>query len=720
MIFVSLISWNVLSDKLCVGGGSTTNLESMKREFRYYDTYDTFSLKDGVELTLRPESNYIHTIETIFVGIPEDEKGKLEVTLSEGETGDGECVLQSVISVETVPVGEWFQILVERDVDSRKSYCLRINPVDCGQAPSLLIVGEDFQNKSTEITYFDEEKKEKFLIAVGYREEIEKVYKILLLFFIILIELYVLYKILSLQFRRETIIETLVIATIVLLFIILHFYKLDEYPKGVNVDEMGMLYDAWSLSKYGVDRTLTSFPIYFNNFGNGQSVLYGYLCALFLKLFGTSFFTMRLPAAISSIIILIFGIKIVYLRWGNDKKAIYLFSILYTILPYFVMSSRVALDCNLSLTVSTVYLYYFIKAVQVKKKRYFTIAGIMGGLLLYSYALTWIVLPLFLIIVLLYLLWIKKILFRDVTIMMIPLCILAIPLLLFQWVNIKQLAPLYIGPITIRAIDSYRAALFSWENLLENCSKIFQEIMLRNGPIYSGYQGFMPMLWISIPFAVVGSWYIYTRVCRNLKDRQYSVEGIIGIWFVAQLCVGCILSGQGPTTYRMNGIFFVLLWTIVEGILFVFRKKWIGKQGIMILVVICYIVGSAQFCADYFESNQLASREDCFFEPLDEVVAYINTLPDEKACKDTYIYAGDDWWIYVYMLMANKTSPYDFVLQNGNRQRYQNYIFDFPRLEVDRNANYIIEERYTEELDQLKQENFSLRKIGCYYYGSMQ
>lgn len=716
-VFVTLVVWNMTDNLL---GGEINNLEPIKREFRYYDTYDTFAIEDGIEMVLQPSSNYIHAIETIFVGIVDDKKGSLEITLFAEETFNGEALFQTEIPIEAVPVGEWFEILIKKKVNPQKNYILRINAIDCEQAPSLLVVGEDFQKANTEMVYVNDEKQEKFLVAVAYRKEIKKIYKILLVFLIILIEFYFLYRILPAWPLRERILEIFFIATLAILFIILHFYKLDEYPRGVNVDEMGMLYDAWSLSKYGVDRTLTSFPIYFNNFGNGQSILYGYFCAVLIKLFGNSIFVMRFPAAIASIFTFIYGVKLVRLKWGGDKKAIYLFAILYTISPYFIMSSRVALDCNLSLTVSTVFLYYFIKAVQSKNKGYFVAAGIIGGVLLYSYALTWIALPLFLGIAIFYLFWIKNLSLRNAIVLMIPLCALAIPLLLFQWINITHRAPLHMGPITIRAIDFYRAELFSWKDFLGNCVKIIQGILFKNGPIYSSYQSFMPMLWISVPFAVVGAWHIYTIVCSDITKRQYCIEGIVGLWFAVQFCVGCLLSGQGPTTYRMNGIFFVLLWMILDGILFVFRKEWAGKQGLLILVALSYIIGTVQFSADYFEPSRLASREDCFFEPLDETIEYINTLSIEKASKDTYIYSGDDWWIYVYMLMVNKTSPYDFVLENGNRQHYQNYIFDYPRLELDRNANYIIEERYTDELDQLKQEGFSLKKVGRYYFGSMQ
>ena len=76
------------------------------------------------------------------------------------------------------------------------------------------------------------------------------------------------------------------ILLIMLLAIFLRSYKLEQIPDGINVDEAGMAYDAFCLANFRVDRALNKLPVYFVNFGGGQSVLYGYITAIFIKLFG--------------------------------------------------------------------------------------------------------------------------------------------------------------------------------------------------------------------------------------------------------------------------------------------------------------------------------------------------------------------------------------------------------------------------------------------------
>ena len=59
-----------------------------------------------------------------------------------------------------------------------------------------------------------------------------------------------------------------------------------------------MAYDAFCLSKFMVDRALNKFPVYFVNFGGGQSILYGYVTAIFIKLYGFNLISIRITAVI--------------------------------------------------------------------------------------------------------------------------------------------------------------------------------------------------------------------------------------------------------------------------------------------------------------------------------------------------------------------------------------------------------------------------------------
>ena len=90
------------------------------------------------------------------------------------------------------------------------------------------------------------------------------------------------------KYRKSDIIVWGMFCAVACIALFLHLFCISDIPGGINVDEMGMGYDAWCLAHFGVDRYLKEYPIYLMNFGGGQSALYAYLCATLFRLFGLS------------------------------------------------------------------------------------------------------------------------------------------------------------------------------------------------------------------------------------------------------------------------------------------------------------------------------------------------------------------------------------------------------------------------------------------------
>lgn len=131
----------------------------------------------------------------------------------------------------------------------------------------------------------------------------------------------------------------------IILIIISRIYKFGELPKALGLDEAGTAYDSYCIANYGVDRYLNSFPLYLINFGGGQSALYAYISAIFIKIFGANIITYRLP----TLIVFCIGIICSYLLISEykNKKTALLFTFLIIICPWHIIYSRIGLDCNL-------------------------------------------------------------------------------------------------------------------------------------------------------------------------------------------------------------------------------------------------------------------------------------------------------------------------------------------------------------------------------------
>ena len=146
--------------------------------------------------------------------------------------------------------------------------------------------------------------------------------------------------------------------------------------------------------------------IYFLNFDGGQSAMYTYLGAILVKIFGYSLFLIRIPAVLFGLLTLIFGTLLA--KEIGGKRFSVLIALLITICPYFLMASRWGLDCNLMLGLFTVSIYTLLKAIKCGKIKLYVLSGILFGLTLYTYALSYIIIPLVLLGIVIYLIYTKK------------------------------------------------------------------------------------------------------------------------------------------------------------------------------------------------------------------------------------------------------------------------------------------------------------------------
>lgn len=96
--------------------------------------------------------------------------------------------------------------------------------------------------------------------------------------------------------HRTGLIVVLVISAFLL------FYKLDQYPRGIHIDEVRVGNTAWSILKTGKDFYGNPLPLYFNSFGDWRPMGLMYLTVPFVWLGGLSIWTTRLPGAIAALI----------------------------------------------------------------------------------------------------------------------------------------------------------------------------------------------------------------------------------------------------------------------------------------------------------------------------------------------------------------------------------------------------------------------------------
>jgi len=371
---------------------------------------------------------------------------------------------------------------------------------------------------------------------------------------------------------------------IVLLGIFLRVYKLYDIPKGIHVDEAGMFVDANTLAFFNTDRHGISYPIYLENFGEGQSIMYAYIVMVLIKIFGSNILLIRIPSVFFGILLIIFSYLIA--KELNHEKEGLILMFLVAACPYFVQASRIGLDCNLLLPFLVISLYIYIKAIKTKKTYLFLITGISFGLCFYTYALSYIVIPLFTIISIVYLIKKKMICIKQALIMFISMFLLAIPLIMFILVNYGIINEFKILFFSINKISVFRAKELGIGNAIENILGIV-ELLSYDFLDYNSLKYFGPIYYINIPM------FIYGLIVLNKKKP---LEKIIGIMFFVGYIATLLI--QNININKANYIYFSVIYIVFLGILNISKKN---RQKFMILLIINLIF----FTVYYFKNVKL-------------------------------------------------------------------------------------------------------------------
>lgn len=505
--------------------------------------------------------------------------------------------------------------------------------------------------------------------------------------------------------RRKEIYYYFGMIVITLVIITVRLFKLGSVPDMLNIDEAGLMYNVKSLIKYGVDINLDSWSIYPSNFGSGQSALYSYLAVIICSVFGVSQYTIRIPAVIFSIITYIFGLLIIKEIYNDSKKMKLLYALLFMTTPYFFLSARIALDCNLMLGMSTIVLWCCIKIIKSNQSKYYLILGISGGITLYSYALSHIILPLFFVFMLIWLIKNKKITWKKFLLTFIPVAVLAIPLVLFHVVNLFEMDSIKLGIITIPVMENYRIADFqsAESTLVKRVTEFLCCIFFEDGLKFSGYYPYYTFFFFSVPLLLIGLCKIISDLVKKRNQYNYVIVSFVVSIIITILS---IKDRAGCNSSRMNAIYFCLLYFIIEGILFVVRNKLTVKKILCIgaIYIVCYII----FIGNYFVKDyKMVESSRLFATTYPNILEYL-----EKNNINNYSISIKG--TQVFYLLTKDVSPY-------NINEEEKYVISDSELsfseifEYKENTIYVLKGEETEILELLQKKGYEYKIIDSYY-----
>lgn len=489
-----------------------------------------------------------------------------------------------------------------------------------------------------------------------------------------------------------------ILLVFLLLIFITRIYKFGEIPNFIGVDEAGAAYDAYCLSKYGVDRYLNSFPLYLINFGGGQSALYSYATIPFIKLIGTSIIAYRLP----ELLFFLMGIVVCYILANKmkDKKIALLYTFLIIICPWNIEASRQGLDCNL---LAPMFMLDVLLLVTANKNWHYIVAGLAIGVTLYTYCLAWILIPVFLLIYIIYMLWVNKINFKQVILLGIPIALLATPLIYLILLNKGYVTRTNFGIFTIPKLFFFRQGEISINNLLQYGGYSLKTIFTDSRGIYL----------IELPFLLVGIVVGIKEFIKSIKEKEFSFTGFMTVVFIILLI--CNLLVVAGTLNRANILYLPMLYLITIGISYLSKdSKW-TIMSILVILTALFVA----FEVSYYNEN-LEQRRTRRYEDI-ELYQITENLERDESLKDVakHFIITNKAEPYIFTMLATKPSPYDLnFLYEQKVKQYGNYFFEYDKLlieDITKEKTIVVVTKSREDIvESLENLNFSKEETNLY------
>lgn len=170
------------------------------------------------------------------------------------------------------------------------------------------------------------------------------------------------------------------------------FVNLDSLPSSLNWDEISHGYNAYSVLKTGQDQWGQYLPIFnFRAYGDYPTTLNLYLTIPFIYFLGLNAFSIRLPAAILSLLFTILIYLFARLIFKSRKLALITF-IIASFSPWTFFPGRGVFQSNLAQFFLLLGIYFFI--IKSNKKIVWILSALSLGLSMYSYHNTRLIAPL--------------------------------------------------------------------------------------------------------------------------------------------------------------------------------------------------------------------------------------------------------------------------------------------------------------------------------------
>lgn len=505
--------------------------------------------------------------------------------------------------------------------------------------------------------------------------------------------------------------DTILFAFILILAISIRLISWPNAISQINIDEAMTAFNANCIATSGTDMYGTSFPVYLEAWGwAGQSVMLLYSMAFFIKLFGLSMITIRLPMLIISIISIIVFYDFVKRIFSNTKLALAAMAFI-SICPWHFMQSIWSIDCNMFPHFMLISVYLLYRGITDKKWMLY-LSMLFFALTMYTYGVSIYIVPFFLLISAIYLFIKKKVTIKNLLICIGIYLLFSSPILAMYVINALHINNnISIGSITIQYFaNNARTSdmLFFSENILDtfianlkSLSKVFFMQYDANLP-WNATKQFGTVYHLSIVFFVIGILHLVIHkksafspahdcfAIGTTQEKQTIGTFLFSTWLILSFLLGILINEVNVN--RLNIIWFPTAFFSFYGI-YVFcttigKNRKVVKYGISLIYLVLFISFTCYFYQTH--TNQIASSW-CFANKTTDAIHYATC----ELGKEVVFYSNSSSHIYLKIQDALDGTSSTLVksltaFENKLEERKENEAFiilnkDLPKTSIDIN-----------------------------------
>lgn len=470
--------------------------------------------------------------------------------------------------------------------------------------------------------------------------------KVVLCFGVLALILYILVDRLT-NLKSRSLKTRIILLILMLLIVLVRVYKF-WITMGLDLDEAMGGYNAWSISKYGVDMMLKPMPVYFYAWGSGMNALYLYISIPFIKTLGLTVFAYRLPMVLISIVAAFYFLYVLLKVNWRDINVIVLMFLMF-LSPAMITSSRWAVESNVfpSLVVFGVAtMILFLKSNGWKKKLLFIVYNVILGVSAYAYSNNWLYLACSTLLVYSWLIIAKKVNISEVILGGVVILIIVWPLILFLYVNYISHEEIKVLGLTITKMAISRGgSQFALGNGLVG---ILKNIVAATVMIVTGNDGMtrveLPIFGPFYPFMMVFS---IVGILKKINSSFNELDIYMSFLLLGSLPTYILIL---PNFVHFNAMFVPILYFEYVGILYLLDTKFMKISFLVIMLVLL-----ALFVRSYLVTNS-AELRDGGIEVSSDIK---NTLDEANRFRDRNLNIITKYGksYYPVVLFYTKTKP---------------------------------------------------------------